>query len=504
MISFEAVRNYEQSLFAKITQLPLVWQKSHHSGDTIDRIVKARTALNTYSQDNFENIYMFVKIFASIVAISLISLPSGLMLVVVGTVVVTVILAFDRVIIRGVETVNRKEHAVASTVHDYVTNIVTVITLRLEKLAQTEVARKIFEKYEPFRRLVVVNEWKWFAISMIMAAGNFTLLSLYVYGQVNAGTLLVGNFTMMFQYIMQINGGLFEVAWRYDNITKLSTHVRAVDPLLADHARLAAHEQLPLVEKWQVIDIRGLNFVHPSEDPGEPHLSDIALSLKRGQKIALVGESGSGKSTLLVLLRGLIEPDSAVLLVDGKPQDRLKALMNLSTLIPQEPEIFDNSIEYNIAAGSKQREEDIVDAARLAVFDEVVEALPHRYQTHINEKGVNLSGGQKQRLALARGIFAAEDSSLILLDEPTSSVDPVNELKIYRNLFRHFASRCIISSVHRLHLLPMFDHIYVLDQGRVIEQGSFAELLKTEGRLSAMWADYQVNLATLESGEVTA
>jgi ABC-type multidrug transport system fused ATPase/permease subunit len=189
----------------------------------------------------------------------------------------------------------------------------------------------------------------------------------------------------------------------------------------------------------------------------------------------------------------LIEPDTVSLTVDGRPYARLKSLMHLSTLIPQEPEIFDNAIEYNITAGITHRTEDVVDAARLAAFEEVVEALPHKYRTHINEKGVNLSGGQKQRLALARGIFAAADSSIILLDEPTSSVDPVNELKIYRNLFRHFASRCVISSVHRLHLLPMFDHIYVLDQGRVVEQGSFGDLLKSDGRLAGMWADYQVN-----------
>ena len=110
--------------------------------------------------------------------------------------------------------------------------------------------------------------------------------------------------------------------------------------------------------------------------------------------------------------------------------------MHLSTLIPQDPEIFDNTIEYNITAGLSHRVEDVEIAAEIACFSKVLARLSDGLQTDIKEKGVNLSGGEKQRLALARGVFAARDSSLILLDEPTSSVDPVNEAEIYRNLFR--------------------------------------------------------------------
>jgi len=108
-------------------------------------------------------------------------------------------------------------------------------------------------------------------------------------------------------------------------------------------------------------------------------------------------------------------------------------------------------------------------------------------QTNIAEKGVNLSGGQKQRLALARGIFAARDSDIILLDEPTSSVDPKTELKIYEKLFEEFKDKVVISSLHRLHLLRHFDYIYVMQNGQIAAEGSLPGLLKESDIFRELW-----------------
>jgi len=118
----------------------------------------------------------------------------------------------------------------------------------------------------------------------------------------------------------------------------------------------------------------------------------------------------------------------------------------------------------------------------------VVANLPNGYESKIKEKGVNLSGGQKQRLALARGVFVAKDSELILLDEPTSSVDPKTEAKIYQQLFKEFADKAILSTLHRLHLLPQFDYIYIMDQGKMVAEGTFEKLYATSEIFQEMWA----------------
>ena len=225
-------------------------------------------------------------------------------------------------------------------------------------------------------------------------------------------------------------------------------------------------------------------------------LHDLHLSIHRGRRIALIGESGSGKSTLLALLRGLYlpEPGFAIHLEGGDSAaagDTSQALLDrvneAVTLFPQEPEIFENTLEYNITLGLPFPEEEILQVCESAHFTEVIKQLPEGLLSDIREKGVNLSGGQKQRLALARGILAARDSDLVLLDEPTSSVDPRTEAMIYEGLFKAFTDKAIISSIHRLHLLPRFDYIYVLHQGRIVAEGTFDQLRDHDAHFQEMW-----------------
>lgn len=225
----------------------------------------------------------------------------------------------------------------------------------------------------------------------------------------------------------------------------------------------------------------------------------LSFTLREGETLGIVGESGSGKTTLLSLLRGLYQPEPGLEIdVDGgepiQPKDIqtwLDRLNEAVTLFPQEPEIFENTIAYNITLGLPFSEAEIIDVCDTAHFTEVVRNLPQGLGSDIREKGVNLSGGQKQRLALARGILAARDSSLALLDEPTSSIDPRTEAMIYDNLFTAFSDKAIISSIHRLHLLPRFDHIYILQQGRIVAGGSFDDLRANDPIFRELWRHQQ-------------
>jgi ABC-type multidrug transport system fused ATPase/permease subunit len=159
------------------------------------------------------------------------------------------------------------------------------------------------------------------------------------------------------------------------------------------------------------------------------------------------------------------------------------------SLIPQEPELFNTTIFENITMGTDVALDKVVKYTDMACFTDIAQRLPNKFESSISEKGVNLSGGEKQRLALARGLLASEGKSIILLDEPTSSVDVVNELKILQNILREFHNKTIISSVHRLHLLVFFNKIVYFRAGRIVAQGTLPEVLENR-QFRKVWDNY--------------
>lgn len=487
MIAFDIRVAFKDHLFSTVTSLPLQWQKTHHSGQTINRIGKATNSLFDFSQNGYQLIEMVVRPIGALVALTLI-LPMATVLT-MGAMVFSCVLVFffDRVLLPLYVKVNEKEHRVASVLHDYITNIATVITLRLEKLTQSELLRRMTHYMPIYRREVRLNEVKWFLATMAISITTALVMGWYALSTIGVGgVLLAGTFFMLYDYLQKIGGAFYTFAWKYGQMIEQYADLKTVQPILeADRPEL---HDCSLPSEWNTVEIQHLNFTYKDEELRAHHLKDVSLTLKKGRKIAFIGESGSGKSTLMVLIRGLQTADSATVLCDGKKLAHgLKDVGCTVTLIPQEPEIFENTIEYNITLGTEHTEEEIIDDVKLARFESVVEKLPKGFQTNTAEKGVNLSGGEKQRLALARGFFAAKDSGIILLDEPTSSVDPANERHIYENLFKRFSDRCVVSSLHKLYLLPMFDEAYIFKDGAVVAHGTPQELLNEGGILHPLW-----------------
>jgi ABC-type multidrug transport system fused ATPase/permease subunit len=309
-----------------------------------------------------------------------------------------------------------------------------------------------------------------------------------IYYQINVRhELMMGTLVTVFQYFRQINIVFFSFSNFYQVLLRTRIDMESVAPISEAAEALQKNHAPPMPVDWQKIELRELHF---SYDEGERKtLSDLNITLPRGARIALVGESGAGKSSLLAVLRGIYPADANVE-IDGAA-GQIAMLADCATLIPQDAEIFENTIAQNITMGVHDEDKRMQHAAEVAEFAPVAAMLPSQYETDIREKGVNLSGGQKQRLALARGLFSAEDSSILLLDEPTSSVDAATELRIFQNLFAAYPSTTIIASIHRLHLLPRFDYIYVLDQGRVVEEGNFQNLLAKGGALKKLWDKYE-------------
>ncbi len=414
---------------------------------------------------------MIGKCFFSIIAILYFSPLYGGIAVLLGLFTLFVIRTFNKPFIRTLAEVNEKEHIVSSTMFDSLSNIMTVITLRLEKSMETGLMKKVQQILKPFLKSAVINEWKWFSAEMMIVTIYAIVTLGYVHQHwVPGQAFYVGGLVALLGFVNQFTSVFQDFAFRYTNIMQFDVYVQSASEIREAY-RQQHRADIPgeLPADWRGIAIEGLNFSHRGvyDDGHAPQsLHHLKLHIGRGKRIALIGASGSGKSTLLSLLRGLYMPEPGMeLKLDGKAidLDRINAAV---TLFPQEPEIFENTIAYNVTLGLPFSQQEIMAVCESAHFAEVIRDLPQGLDSDIREKGVNLSGGQKQRLALARGILAARDSDLVLLDEPTSSVDPRTEAMIYEALFKAFADKAIISSMHRLHLLGQFDYVYVSRTGQ--------------------------------------
>lgn len=491
-LAFNLSRNFLQERYHQVLHLPVKWHQDHHSGATINRIRKAYDALKTFFDHGFMYLRAVGKLIFSVIAIVYFSPLFGTIGIVLGIITIWILFKFDKPFIRTLDEVNEKEHVVSSTLFDSLSNIMTVITLRLEQSMETGLLSKVQQILTPFKKNIRVNEWKWFVADMLITIIYCVVAVGYILQNWEPGTVFyVAGLVTLLGYVNQFTSVFYDFAWQYTDITQYNTYVQTatnIDEAFKQHHRPDAPTDLP--ETWQVIRIKDLSFSHRDEYDiahAPQSLHGLNITIPRGKRIALIGESGSGKSTLLSLLRGLYDPQPGMeLTVDGKPYE-LDTINETVTLFPQEPEIFENTIAYNVTLGLPFSETDIEDVCESAHFTEVIKQLPLGLESDIREKGVNLSGGQKQRLALARGILAARESEVVLLDEPTSSVDPKTEVMIYSKLFNAFADKAVISSIHRLHLLAQFDYVYVLNQGRIVAEGTFEDLRQSSPIFQELW-----------------
>ncbi|MBD3299909.1 MAG: ATP-binding cassette domain-containing protein [Candidatus Moranbacteria bacterium] len=496
--AFFVRKKYKEEMFEKILYLPAQWHRDHHSGDTIDKINKASDRLFHFS----ESVFMFVNegvvnLIGSFVIIIIYYKIAGLITVVSTVVIFVVIILLDRILNKRYLKIFKKENYIAAAIHDYISNIFTVITLRIKKRALQEVKRRLMLPYKLFMKNVYLNEFKWFGVSILIQIMISLIIVFNAYHQFNTkGVIAIGILFALFQYLEKISHTFFNFAWQYTEMVERNSAMISAEGINKEYDKLERIKRKPLKKDWQKIEIKNLFFEYEDEqkDNKDPNFSknmeNVSFSFNRKQRIALVGESGSGKTTLMVLLRGLYNVKKAEVFCDGKKlTDGIKSLWDQTSLIPQEPEIFQNTILYNITLGINSRKEEVEKFVDLACFRKVLNRLPKGLKTDVAEKGVSLSGGEKQRLALARGLLAAKPSPILLLDEPTSSVDTFNEIKIFKNIFKNFREKTIIASIHRLHLLKDFDYIYYFRGGKVVAKGSFDEVLKNKN-FQKVWKNY--------------
>lgn len=492
-VALKIQQTFLLDIYKKLTQLPLKWHQEHHSGNIITRLTRASASLRRFAEDQFIYVETIIRFLASTIFLCWVSLPVGLLSLLACMVALGTVIIFDRQLIPLYAAGNEIENRVGAGLFDYISNMTTVLTLRLAELTQRNLFQRLLSIWPFFKKEAVLNEVKWFAVGMLLSVVQSIILIGYVIYHLHVmNAILIGSVVMIFRYQSELSDVFYNVSAHYSELVRMNTDIEGVQPILVDILQLA--HVLPVsavMQNWRTMSIADLNFSHFNKDRPEYLLNHVHLNFTRGEKVALIGASGAGKSTLLNLLSGLYKADSVKLTIDHEHFSTLEPLHAITTLIPQEPEIFENTVAFNITMDLESELSTIQKVMDLAAFTPILETLPLGLSTDIREKGFNLSVGQKQRLALARGLFAARFSSFILMDEPTSSIDLLTEEKIFSAVLREYNDATMIVSLHRLHLLPHFDRIIMLDQGAVIADGPAAELLNKEGVVKEIWQKYQ-------------
>lgn len=335
------------------------------------------------------------------------------------------------------------------------------------------------------RKKVVLTQLFWAGVG-IMFLGTLVIIFWYGGREVLAGRLTAGDLVAFIIYALNISRSISQSSRLYTAVNTAAGASERIFELLEEVPEIEdIPDAEPLLQTTGQISVQNLSFAYEDD---RVILNDLSFEAKSGQTIALVGPSGAGKTTLLNLIPRFYDPKVGAILVDGKDLRSLqhKTLRDHISIVPQEVHLFGTSIKDNIRYGRLSATDDeIVQAAKDANAHDFIVDIPDAYNALIGEKGVKLSGGQRQRLAIARAIL--KNPEILLLDEATSSLDSESEAQVQEALYRLMKNRTTFVIAHRLSTVQHADRILVLDQGRIVEDGTHQELLAKGGLYSHLY-----------------
>ena len=490
-VAYSAHMETLNKIFGALLKFPLNWHIETHSGDNLSKLHRSVGAIDscigTYVWQVIEGV---VKVFLATAAIFTLDFWVAINVLGMGLVTILIMVFFNKRLTALYRTNNIFGNKINRICIDYLFNVVTVKTLALEKAARKYLYTQREEGIEYARKISKFSELKWGTTAVGYCIVTSTSLAIFFHTQKASGLAFdIAKGYVLIDYLGKIFQAIGSFTAYYGGILEAATGYEDGASILSQSSKInATSRERVIKEDWQKLRISNLNFAYKNSEISR--LQDLSIEIQRGDKIALVGPSGGGKSTLLKILAGLLVPTTCNVASDKQDNLAISDLGAISLLVPQEPEIFSETFRYNLTMGENFTEAQLQYYIRIGRLEAVLSKLPLGFETDLAEKGLNLSVGEKQRVAMVRGLLRVSEKDMLLLDEPTSSLDPKTEKEIFISLLEHFKERVIITACHRLNLVPLFDKIIFIRDGNVEETGTFTELLESGGSFARAWEDY--------------
>ena len=487
-IGQKMVSDLRRDLYSQIQRLSLSFHHRRQVGDLLYRLTSDTYAIQTLTMNGLFPVLCSLTLF---VGMFLVMIRMDPLLTFLALIICPILFVFVMISpLRGWLISS------ATRMHQQKSSVFSLVQWAIPALRVTQAFTKEEEEHRRFMALsqkslraelhfFLLQNFYSGTVSVVIAIG--TAVVIWVGARhVLAGALTIGALIVFTAYLTSLYGAIDSIAQAYGSIEGAKVSLQRVFEIMEVEGEL--EEGSRVFPKGGARGEVAWSEVSFHYSAGQPVLRHVDLNVRPGQKVAIVGRTGAGKSTLVSLLPRFYDPKSGRVTIDGVDirEYQLRSLRRQIAMVLQPPLVFPLTIRENLMYGRPEAtEEEVANAARLARIHETIVALPEGYDTVVGEQGATLSEGEKQRLTIARAILI--NAPILILDEPTSSVDAETEALIMEGLRELTAGRTTFIIAHRLSTVRQADLIIVVRGGKIVEQGTFEELMRLRGDFAKLY-----------------